>query len=181
MKRRTFLAMPALPAILPAAPPTGARIDELEIAFADFRYRAPYKFGGREVDKVTMLNVRCRLSTRDGKSASGGAAMSMGNVWAFPALPYDTTLAAMRTMAERFARITRSYKEYAHPLDVNHELEPEYLKAAAEVSREMSLATPAPKLCTIVTYSPIDAALHDAFGKLHARNRFSACGQEVVR
>jgi L-alanine-DL-glutamate epimerase-like enolase superfamily enzyme len=178
MKRRTFLAMPA---ILSAAPSTGARIEELQIGFQDFRYRAPYKFGGREVDKVTMLNVRCRLLRRDGRSAEGGAAMSMGNVWAFPALPYDTTLAAMKTLAERVARITREYREYAHPLDVNHDLEPEYLKAAAAVSREMELSVPVPKLCTIVTYSPIDAALHDAFGKLHGLNSFSACGKEFVR
>jgi hypothetical protein len=87
MKRRTFLAMPA---ILSAAPASGARIDDLQIDFTDFRYRAPYKFGGREVDKVTMLNVRCRVSARNGKSAEGAAAMSMGNVWAFP--PCPTTL-----------------------------------------------------------------------------------------
>lgn len=178
MKRRTFLAMPA---ILSAAPAAGARIDDLQISFTDFRYRAPYKFGGREVDKVTMLNVRCRVSARNGKSAEGGGAMSMGNVWAFPALPYDTTLAAMKTLAERIARITSDYREYAHPLDANHELEPEYLKAAADVSREMNLSTPVPKLCTIVTYSPIDAALHDAFGKLHGLNSFSACGKDFVR
>jgi L-alanine-DL-glutamate epimerase-like enolase superfamily enzyme len=178
MKRRAFLAMPA---ILAAAPSTAARIDDLQIAFADFRYRAPYKFGGREVDKVTMLNVRCRVSTRSGKSAEGSAAMSMGSVWAFPALPYDTTLAAMKTLADRFARITRDYKDYSHPLDVNHELEPEYLKTAADVSRELNLATPVPKLCTIVTYSPIDAALHDAFGRLHGRNSFHACGRDFVR
>jgi L-alanine-DL-glutamate epimerase-like enolase superfamily enzyme len=178
MKRRAFLAMPA---ILRAAPATAARIDELEINFTDFRYRAPYKFGGREVDKVTVLNVRCRVSTRAGKSAEGRAAMSMGNVWAFPALPYDTTLAAMKLLAERVARITRGYREYAHPLDVNHELEPEYLKAAAEVSRELKLEAPVPKLCTIVTYSAIDAALHDAFGRLHGRNAFQIAGREFVR
>jgi L-alanine-DL-glutamate epimerase-like enolase superfamily enzyme len=178
MTRRTLLAMPA---ILAAAPPTGARIEELEISFSDFRYRAPYKFGGREVDKVTMLNARCRVSARDGKSAEGRAAMSMGNVWAFPALPYDTTLAAMKTLAERIAAITRNYKDYAHPLDVNHELEPEYLKAAADVSRERNLSVPVPKLCTLVTASPIDAALHDAFGHLHKRNSFVVCGQEFTR
>ena len=68
MKRRTFLAMPAL---LAAAPSTDARIDDLRIAFRDFLYRAPYMFGGREVDRVTMLEVTCRLSTRAGKSAEG--------------------------------------------------------------------------------------------------------------
>src|SRR5207249_1456481 len=60
-------------------------------------------------------------------------------------------------------------------------LEPEYLKAAAEVSREMQLAEAIPKLCTLVTASPVDAAIHDAFGKLHGRNAFSACGKEFVK
>jgi L-alanine-DL-glutamate epimerase-like enolase superfamily enzyme len=172
-----------MPAILAAAPATDARIDDLRIAFEDYRYRAPYKFGGKEVDRVTMLNVRCRVSTRSGKSAEGGASMSMGNVWSFPApnIPYDTTLAAMKTLAAKIAAVTRSFTEYAHPLDINHALLPEYLKAAAETSREMQLAQPIPKLCTLVTGSPVDAAIHDAFGKLHGRNSFTLCGKDFVR
>jgi len=172
-----------MPAVLAAAPSTDARIDELRIAFEDYRYRAPYKFGGKEVDRVTLLNVRCRLSTKAGKSAEGGASMSLGNVWSFPApnIPYETTLAAMKTLAGKIAAITRGFTEYAHPLDVNHALLPEYLTAAAETSREMQLAEPVPKLCTLVTASPVDAAIHDAFGKLHGRNSFTVCGKDFVR
>ncbi|HMC60218.1 MAG TPA: enolase C-terminal domain-like protein [Candidatus Solibacter sp.] len=172
-----------MPAVLAAAPSTDARIDELGIAFEDYRYRTPYKFGGKEVDRVTLLNVRCRLSTKAGKSAEGGASMSMGNVWSFPApnIPYDTTLAAMKTLAAKIADITRSFTEYAHPLDVNHALLPEYLKAAAATSRALRLAQPIPKLCTLVTGSPVDAAIHDAFGKLHGRNSFTVCGKDFVR
>ena len=171
------------PAVLAAAPSTDARIDELRIAFEDYRYRAPYKFGGNSVDRVTLLNVHCRLSTKAGKSAEGAASMSMGNVWSFPApkIPYETTLAAMKTLAAKIANITRGFTEYAHPLDVNHALLPEYLKAAAETSREMQLAQPIPKLCTLVTGSPVDAAIHDAFGKLHGRNSFTVCGKDFVR
>ena len=53
-----------------------------------------------------MLNVHCRLSTRTGKSAEGYAAMSMGNVWSFPApdIPYDTTLGAMKSLAAKIAK-----------------------------------------------------------------------------
>jgi L-alanine-DL-glutamate epimerase-like enolase superfamily enzyme len=178
--RRQFLAMPAL---LTAAQSTDARIEELRIGFEDYLYRAPYKFGGKEVDRVTLLNVRCRLGTKAGKSAEGAAAMSLGNVWSFPApnIPYNTTLAAMKALAQKIAGITRSFTEYAHPLDVNHTLGPEYLKAAAETSREMKLALPIPKLCTLVTASPVDAAIHDAFGKLHGRNSFAVCGKDFVR
>jgi L-alanine-DL-glutamate epimerase-like enolase superfamily enzyme len=172
-----------MPALLAAAPSTDARIDDLSIGFRDYLYRAPYMFGGREVDRVTILEIRCRLSTRAGKSAEGAAAMPMGNVWSFPApgVPYDTTLGAMKTLAEKIARDTRSFTEYAHPLDVNHTLEPQYLKAAEETTRELKLALPIPKLCTLVVASPIDAAIHDAYGKLHGRNAFSASGREFVK
>jgi len=180
MTRRVFLATPAL---LAAAPTTDARIDELRIAFRDFLYRAPYMFGGREVDRVTMLEVECRLSTRAGKSAAGAASMSMGNVWSFPApgVPYDTTLGAMKTLAEKLARDTKSFTEYAHPLDVNHALEPQYLKSSEETTRELKLPLPIPKLCTLVVASPIDAAIHDAFGKLHGRNAFYTSGRDFVK
>jgi len=45
----------------------------------------------------------------------------------------------------------------------------------------MKLSEPVPKLCTLVTASPIDAAIHDAFGRLHGRNSFTVCGKDFVR
>ena len=166
---------------VPAA--TDAKIDDIQIEFQDFPYRAPYMFGGRKVDRVTMLNVRCRLSTRGGKSASGFASMSMGNAWAFPdrEIGYDGTLDAMKRLARKIERITRDYSSYAHPLDVDHELEPEYLKAADTVAGEMKLPRPIPKLCTLVTASPFDASLYDAFGKLHGRSAFHVAGKDFVQ
>jgi L-alanine-DL-glutamate epimerase-like enolase superfamily enzyme len=180
LRRREFLAMPLF---LQSPRSTDARIDEIRVDFQDFLYRAPYKFGGKEVDRVTMLNVHSRLSTKDGKSATGFAAMSMGNVWSFPApdIPYDTTLAAMKVLAQKIAAVTRSFRKYAHPLDVNFTLEPEYLKAASETTRDLKLTRPIPKLCTLVTASPIDAAIHDAFGRLHGRNSFTVAGKDFVR
>jgi hypothetical protein len=51
MKRRTFLHA----AILAAVPRTDARIDEVITSFRYYLYRAPYKFGGKEVARVTLL------------------------------------------------------------------------------------------------------------------------------
>jgi L-alanine-DL-glutamate epimerase-like enolase superfamily enzyme len=180
VSRREFLAMPAF---LAGPLSTDARIDSVEAGFEDYLYRAPYKFGGKEVDRVTLLNVRCRMSLKSGKSAGGFAAMPLGNVWSFPApdIPYDTTLAAMKSLAGKIAALTRDFREYAHPLDMNQALAPEYWKAAGAVEREMRLPRPVPKLCTLVTASPFDAALHDAFGRLHGRNSFTICGKEWVR
>ena len=83
----------------------------------------------------------------------------------------------MKHLAERIRKITERYTEAGHPIDINYALEPEYLKAATEVSQAMHLDQPIPKLCTIVTASPFDAAIHDAFGKAQGLN----CYEPMVR
>jgi len=175
--RRDFIALGSLSAVGAAAadPATniltprksGIRIEGLEIAFEEFLYRSPYKFGGVAVDRVTLLNVSVEVSTPAGKVAKGFGSMPLGNVWSYPSkeMSYDETLNVMRELAGRIAAITRDFKESAHPIEMNHQLEPEYLKAAAEMSKAMALPTPIPKLCTQVTASAFDAALHDAMGK----------------
>ncbi|MBI1983382.1 MAG: mandelate racemase/muconate lactonizing enzyme family protein, partial [Acidobacteria bacterium] len=50
----------------------------------------------------------------------------------------------------------------------------------AEVSQELKLSEPIPKLCTLVTASPFDAALHDAYGKAHGLNCYHTYGPEFM-
>ena len=166
-----------------AAPkPSDVRIDEVVHGYEDYVYRASYKFGGRVVDRVTLLNVRCRVTTRNGQTAWGFGSMTMGNVWSFPSstMSYDTTLSAMKALASRIAGLTADCPETGHPLDIAHVLEPEWLKAAAEVSAQRGLTEPIPKLCTLVVASPFDAALHDAFGKVHRRNVYDTYGPDLA-
>jgi L-alanine-DL-glutamate epimerase-like enolase superfamily enzyme len=182
--RRQFLhdvsAVPLVAMVAPKA--TDIRVDQVVHGYEDYVYRAPYKFGGRVVDRVTLLNVRCRVTTRNGRTAWGFGSMTMGNVWAFPSatMSYDTTLAAMKALASRIAQLAGGCRETGHPLDIAHVLEPEYLRAAAEVSAELELTEPIPKLCTLVVASPFDAAVHDAFGKVHRRNVYDTYGPDLM-
>src|SRR5437764_8196954 len=100
--------------------PTDIRIEDVRFEYEDYLYRTPIKFGGVAVDRVTLLNVRCRVRTRDGKSAEGFGSMPLGNVWAFPSrrLGYANTLAAMKLLAEQVARRTASCTEVGHPIDL---------------------------------------------------------------
>jgi L-alanine-DL-glutamate epimerase-like enolase superfamily enzyme len=186
MHRREFFRAAAgfcgMPAIIKPPHPAAIRIEEITHFYQDFRYRAPYKFGGVAVDRVTLLNVECWISLRNGRSAKGFGSMTMGNIWSFPSrlMTYDQTLGAMKALAEKISALTRSYREYGHPIDLNFALEPSYLNAAAELTRELHLAEPIPKLCTLVTASPFDAALHDAFGKIHRRNVYQTYGPDLL-
>jgi L-alanine-DL-glutamate epimerase-like enolase superfamily enzyme len=161
---------------------TDIRIKEITFGYEDFPYRTPYEFGNRSVDRVTLLNVHCTVETESGHVAKGFGSMPMGNMWAFPSkkLSYDATLSAMKRLAERIQKITAGYTEAGHPIDINFILEPEYLKAATEVTQEMHLEQPIPKLCTLVTASPFDAAIHDAFGKVHNLSCYATYGPEFM-
>src|SRR5262249_32335133 len=168
MNRREALLLPLFSVIGRAAKPTDIAIEQVEFAYEDYLYRTPIKFGGNVVDRVTLINVTTTVRTRAGKRMKGFGSMPLGNVWAFPSkvMGYDTTLAAMKAHGERIAKIMRGYKEYGHPVDIGLALEPEFLKAANEVEKTLSLKEPIPKLCSLVTASPFDGSIHDAFGKL---------------
>lgn len=156
--------------------PTDIRILEVSHAFEEFRYRAPYKFGGRSVDSTTLLNVTCRVRTGDGREAWGFGSMTMGNAWAFPAASHEVSLGAMRALAAELRAVTADCDEAGHPVDLFRVLEPQYLRAAARVSQARALAVPMPKLCALVVASPFDAALHDAYGKAFGLSCYETYG-----
>jgi L-alanine-DL-glutamate epimerase-like enolase superfamily enzyme len=158
------------------------RIREVRLHCQEHHYRTPIKFGGVALDRATILDVECVVETRAGKTAQGFGSMPLGNVWSFPSrlLRYEQTLAAMQALAERIAAITTAYLEFGHSIDINHALEPAYLQAAIEVAREQGLPEPIPKLCTLVVASAFDAAIHDAYGKVHGLNCYHTYGPEFL-
>jgi L-alanine-DL-glutamate epimerase-like enolase superfamily enzyme len=162
--------------------PTDIRIDNIQLSYEDFRFRTPIKFGGIPLDRATLLNVECEVSTRTGARARGFGSMPLGNVWSVPSrqLGYDATLAAMKALAERVRDLYAACTEVGHPIDLAHVLEPECHRAAAEVSQRLQLAEPIPPLCTLVTASPFDAAVHDAFGKVHGLSCYATYGPDFM-
>src|SRR5262249_51160162 len=158
------------------------RIEDVSLRYEEFVFRTPLKFAGAVVDRQTMLTVDCTVRTAGGNEAKGFGTLPLNYTFSFPSkkLMPDTKLRAMRALAEQIAKITGSCKEVAHPIDLNRELAPLYEKAAADVSKQLHLADPIPKLCTLVTAGAFDAAIHDAFGKVHGLNCFHTYGPEFM-
>lgn len=191
--RRTFLRDAcAAPVVALSAPlanrspsiranrPNDIRILEVRHQFEDFQYRAPYQFGGRSVDRVTLLNVTCRVRTNAGRESSGFGSMTLGNAWAFPAASQDVGLGAMKELAGKLREMTAACVEKGHPIDLFRVLEPEYLRAASTLSAERQLPVPIPKLCTLVVASAFDAAVHDAYGKAFDRSVYETYGSAFM-
>lgn len=163
--------------------PTEITIVDVQIEFENHQYRAPLKFGGIVTDRVTLLNVRVRVKDRDGREMTGFGSMPLGNVWSFPSRvhTYDETLNAMRTLAEEIRTITSGFDEYAHPIEINTQLEPFFKQALPRVAGDCGLSEPIPVLCMLVVASPFDAAIHDAYGKLTGRSAYQTCGRDFVQ
>lgn len=161
---------------------TDIRIDDVSFGYEDFSFRTPIKFGGVALDRATILNVECHVTTNAGKSAKGFGSMPIGNVWAFPSrkLGYEQTLGIMKTLAERVAVITSQCQEAGHPIDLTHQLEPLYVQATEQVRTALDLDDPIPLLAMLVSASPFDAALHDAFGKVHGVNCYHTYGPDFM-
>ena len=133
-------------------------------------------------ESSTLLTVNCTVITRAGKLATGFGMMPLNYAFSFPSekLTEEARLGAMKALAEEIAKITGTYEGFGHPIGINWELAPLYLKAAADVSRQLQLADPIPRLCTLVTAGAFDAAIHDAYGKAQGCNCFHTYGPEFM-
>jgi L-alanine-DL-glutamate epimerase-like enolase superfamily enzyme len=160
---------------------TNIKIDSVSYSFEDYHYRTPIKFGGVAVDRVSICNVECKVTTRAGRSARGFGSMPLGNVWAFPSkMGYDTTLQAMKSLTGRLAQVFGACKDEGHPIDLAMALEHDCIAQNQVVETELQLTEKIPVLCTMVTASPFDAALHDAFGKVHGLSSYHTYGPEFM-
>ncbi len=161
---------------------TDVHVREVRLDYEHFRYRTPIKFGGVALDRVTLLNVHVTVENSAGKSAVGFGSMPMGNVWAFPSrqLSYEQTLAAMQWVASRVQETYQACTVSGHPIDITHQLEPEILETAAECTKSQQLPEPVPTLAVLVVASAFDAALHDAYGKLHNLNCYHTYNRDFL-
>ncbi|HKA06400.1 MAG TPA: mandelate racemase/muconate lactonizing enzyme family protein [Gemmataceae bacterium] len=158
------------------------RLKNLRFSYEDFGYRTAIKFGGVAVDRVTILNAEVDVETAAGKRSTGFGSMPLGNVWAYPsrAMTYQQTLDAMKAVTDCVASVYRGHKVPGHPIDITWAIEHEYINQAADVGKRLNVADPIPVLAMLVCASPFDAALHDAFGKVHGLNCYSTYGPDLL-
>jgi len=147
-----------------------------------FDYRTPIKFGGRVLCDAVLLHVSAEVETRRGQRAEGFGSMPMGNIWAWPSqkVSSESTLAAMIELGQRLVRQANEYRGMGHPLEITHDLAATYQPAADEVTAALELAEPMPRLAQLVSASPLEAAIHDAYGKTLGENSYNLLGAELV-
>jgi L-alanine-DL-glutamate epimerase-like enolase superfamily enzyme len=162
---------------------TDVRIKEALISFEEHAFRTPLKFGGRVMDRHVLINVQVTVESRDRRHATGLGSMPVAPVWSWPSekVTPEQATQAMSDFAERIVRLTDALgDDYGHPLDLIFLVSAEYHHLGKVVSNDHRLPEPIPELAQLVAASPLDAALHDAFGKLHACNSYNTLSADFM-
>jgi len=161
---------------------TDVRIVDASCTFEPVPFRAPLKFGGRVVDKSFLINVEIRVETQAGKHVSGYGSMPVGNIWAWPTaqLTGDQTESAMKEFAERITTMATEIPHYAHPIELMYDLAAEYKHLGRTICEGHRFDEGMPELAQLVSASPLDAAVHDAYGRVHEVNSYDALSSEFM-
>ncbi len=161
---------------------TDIRIVEVTCETQPTAFRAPLKFGGRVVNESTNLCVTCVVETRNGRRGEGLGAMPIGNVWAWPgeAVSSEASFAAMLALGEAAVREASGFRDTGHPLDITRALAADHQQQADKVTQAQGLAEPMPALAQLVATSPLEAAIHDGYGKALGLNSYNTLGPEFA-
>lgn len=160
------------------------RIIRLEPFFRTDKLRTPLKFGGVVVEESTSMIVKASVQNKRGEMAEGFGSMPLIDQWAFPepSVPHERKLEAMKLIGEAACKLLerRWSEKFAHPIDIMLETREEILGLGGRISREARLEVRMPVLGILVATSPIDAAIHDAFGRVNGICSFEGYGPRFM-
>jgi L-alanine-DL-glutamate epimerase-like enolase superfamily enzyme len=163
---------------------TKVAVAEAESEKFHFNYRFPLKFGGRVVNDVTVFRAAITLEDKGKKkTAHGIGEMTMGTAWAWPSatLTPEQVLKTVVVLAERITAAASQLEPAPHPLHLAAQLKPIAKQLASELATAMKLDEAIPDLAIALAMSPVDIAMHDAFGRLNEKNAFDCLTPEMVQ
>ncbi len=132
--------------------------------------------------EMLLMDAAVEAETRDGRRGRGFGSMPLGNVWAWPSAvagPTETQN-AMLALAKELIRQANDHRESGHPLEITRRLADAHAETSRRLAVSAALPEAIPPLAQLVAASPLEAAIHDAFGKILGRNSFDLLGPEWV-
>ena len=141
--------------------------------------RTPLKFGAVVVERCPFCEVKVEVENREGRIAQGYGGTFLMDLWAFPdpSVSHKKKKEAMQEVTRRFCKRVIEYNQFCHPIDIFWSLREELKITAEEVSKERKLEKKLPPLAALVCASPVDAAIHDAFGNVNRIDTYNGYGK----
>jgi len=143
------------------------------------RMRVPLKFGAQVMNSVTCARVAVEVETRSGKRAVGWGETPLSVVWGWPSTAdFDARQRAMIRLAGACCREIVHFGEVGHPMEIGDTFRHGLLDRLARECDDPDIGEPIPELAALICSSPLDLAIHDAFGVAIGRDTYSCYGSE---
>jgi L-alanine-DL-glutamate epimerase-like enolase superfamily enzyme len=141
--------------------------------------RTPLKFGAVVVDALPIGYARATVETRAGRRAAGWGAMFIMDLWAWPGPPgsHEPRARAMADLLDAYARTVAGYGRFAHPIEIFMETEGHLRRLAGQMVQGPT-GGEMPYLAALVAASPVDHAVHDAFGNANGIDSYRGYGPD---
>ena len=156
------------------------RVKDLQTYYSHEVARTPLKFGAVVVESVEFCRVKATVENGRGEVAEGWGGIFLMDFWGWPdpRLSHQTKAAAMHELTERYCELVRQYPRAAHPVEIFFDLKDDLRQLNQTLCAELNLSPAQPFLGALVCASPVDAALHDAFGVVNGIDSYLGYGPD---
>lgn len=160
---------------------TDIRAIAAALYFLPVSTRTPLKFGCETLHSVTCCRASVTVANASRAVAEGWGETPFSVQWAWPStLPIVERLGAMQEFATIAAKELTAYKTFGHPIEIGTAFLRERLPSLQDEFNRSRSAEKMPHLAALIAISPLDIALHDAFGKLHGVNVYDTYCAEYM-
>jgi hypothetical protein len=162
---------------------SNVKVKSLDVFYTPCTARTPLKFGAVVVEQLDLCKVRATVENGRGRVAEGWGAIFVMDFWGWPdpSLSHPAKEAAMKDVIAGFSDLVLDYPEHAHPIGLFLDLEDDLRALNEGVCDRHRLSPAQPFLSALVCASPIDAAIHDAFGNVNGIDTYAGYGIEYMQ
>lgn len=144
--------------------------------------RTPLKFGAVVVDEAPIGYARVTVENKEGKVAIGLGAMFLMDLWAWPVskASHEAKNNVMCELLDAYGKLISNFNEYSHPIEIFMETKDDLKRLSREICGRLTPGEEMPFLGALVSASPVDHAIHDAFGNVNGIDSYRGYGPEYM-
>jgi len=156
------------------------RILQVETFTVDTICRTPLKFGAVVVEQLPTGYARITVENAAGQVAAGWGAMFLMDLWAWPVsqASHEVKNQVMCDLFDAYGKLLSGFQNYAHPMAIFLETEDDLRRLNTEICARLTPGEEMPFLGALVGASPLDHAIHDAFGNVNGLDSYRGYGPE---
>ncbi len=168
--------------MMPSTRTSDITVEELEIILEPQHARTPLKFGGVVVESLPFCRIRAKVENGLHEIAEGWGGIFVMDAWGWPdaAVSHEDKQRVMQRTIDGYVHLVTTHPGPFHPIELFMALEDDLARISREACRAEGVAVEQPFLNALVCASPVDAALHDAFGNVNGIDSYAGYGPEFM-